>query len=593
MATSWSQRKALGRRYSVDPALQYELARLQYEYNLAPTRSAQAAQRDQFAKNLDLQKQNQAQQESQYARGLELQRQKMAMEGEQYNKSLQAQQEQFAASMAESQARHAEQMALAQQQYQLAAQAAKDEKELALAQQRLAEQQAAANQQLQQDQIKAQEQAAIYGTVGNVALLGTMMYGKEIPGAVRGLYGAAKGLFGGGTAAAETAPAAATGMSGVTGGQTIGTGAPTFTANPNLLYGSPATTDIATGAGTFGGGTVTPTVAPAGMTTIPDTAVAPTGISGGVTDFSSMAGSADASWAAQQAAQQAAINEGIAAGADVGLGYGGAIGAGEAAGANVGMGASGATWGTALGTVGSAVSTAVPYVGAATIGMPILGNVLERGFESAFGIEPGSSNVFAQANTITGENYHRPIEAATNLLGIETPEWVEAIFNPGGWALGALGLCFLAGTKVEMEDGTTKNVEDIKIGDRMKEGGMVTGRGEHLSGDLYDYQGVKVTGSHAVFDGEWMRVENTLKATQIALKEPVTVYILDNQKHRIIIDGIVFSDFTEIDGSENMLPEDRIHHMNRRDGVKIQAYDHPFHYRRSHRPNRMQANPVY
>lgn len=575
MATSWSQRKALGRRYSVDPALQYELARLQYEYNLAPTRSAQAAQREQFTKS-------QAQQESQYARGLELQRQKMAMESEQYNKSLAAQQEQFYASMAEAQRNHDAQMALAQQQYQLAAQTAKDEKELALAQQRLAEQQFAANQQLQQDQIKAQEQAALYGTVGNVAMLGSVAYGKD-------LFGAAKGLFGGGTTAASTAPSAATGMSGVTGGQTIGAGTPTFTTNPNLLYGSPATTDVAAGAGGFGGGTVAPTVTPAGMTTTPASAIAPTGISGGATDYAGIAGSADASWAAQQSA----INQGLAAGADVGIGYGDAIGSGISAGADVGMGAGGATWGTALGTLGSAVSTAVPYVGAATIGMPILGNVLERGFESAFGIEPGSSNVFAQANTITGENFHRPIEAATNLLGIKTPEWVEAIFNPGGWALGALGLCFLAGTKVEMEDGTTKNVEDIKIGDRMKEGGMVTGRGEHLSGDLYDYQGVKVTGSHAVFDGEWMRVENTLKATQIALKEPVTVYIIDNQHHKIIIDGITFADFTEVDGSENMLPEDRIHHMNRRDGVKIQAYDHPFHYRRSHRENRMQANPIY
>lgn len=575
MATSWSQRKALGRRYSVDPALQYELARLQYEYNLAPTRSAQAAQREQFTKS-------QAQQESQYARGLELQRQKMAMEGEQYNKSLQAQQEQFAASMAESQARHAEQMALAQQQYQLAVQNAKDEKELALAQQRLAEQQFAANQQLQQDQIKAQEQAALYGTVGNVAMLGAVAYGKD-------LFGAAKGLFGGGTTAASTAPSAATGMSGVTGGQTIGAGTPTFTTNPNLLYGSPATTDVAAGAGGFGGGTVAPTVTPAGMTTTPASAIAPTGISGGATDYAGIAGSADASWAAQQSA----INQGLAAGADVGIGYGDAIGSGISAGADVGMGAGGATWGTALGTLGSAVSTAVPYVGAATIGMPILGNIMERGFESAFGIEPGSSNVFAQANTITGENFHRPVEAASNLLGIETPGWVEAIFNPGGWALGALGLCFLAGTKVEMEDGTAKNVEDIKIGDRMREGGMVTGKGEHLSGDLYDYQGVKVTGSHAVFDGEWMRVENSLKATQIALKEPVMVYIIDNQRHKIIVDGITFADFTEVDGSENMLPEDRIHHMNRRDGVKIQAYDHPFHYRRSHRPNRMQANPVY
>ena len=56
---SWGQRKALGRRYSVDPALTYEQQKLEQEYALIPGREArglqaqgQAIQQDQFNRQL-------------------------------------------------------------------------------------------------------------------------------------------------------------------------------------------------------------------------------------------------------------------------------------------------------------------------------------------------------------------------------------------------------------------------------------------------------------------------------------------------------------------------------------------------------------
>lgn len=54
--TSFGTRKALGRRYGVDPALQLEAERLQQEYNLAPGREARGMQASQFAQNLEQQK---------------------------------------------------------------------------------------------------------------------------------------------------------------------------------------------------------------------------------------------------------------------------------------------------------------------------------------------------------------------------------------------------------------------------------------------------------------------------------------------------------------------------------------------------------
>ena len=54
--TSFGTRKALGRRYGVDPALLMESERLQVEYNLAPGREARALQESQFARGMELQR---------------------------------------------------------------------------------------------------------------------------------------------------------------------------------------------------------------------------------------------------------------------------------------------------------------------------------------------------------------------------------------------------------------------------------------------------------------------------------------------------------------------------------------------------------
>ena len=52
MATSWGQRKALGKRYSIDPALLYELEKLQQQYALAPGREARGMQAAQYAESM-------------------------------------------------------------------------------------------------------------------------------------------------------------------------------------------------------------------------------------------------------------------------------------------------------------------------------------------------------------------------------------------------------------------------------------------------------------------------------------------------------------------------------------------------------------
>jgi hypothetical protein len=104
--------------------------------------------------------------------------------------------------------------------------------------------------------------------------------------------------------------------------------------------------------------------------------------------------------------------------------------------------------GSALGTVGSAVSTAVPYIALARIGMPLLGSALEKWTPG----EPGGSNVFQQGARITKDEYMRPIEAVHEAFGIEVPEVAEAIFNPGGYIMKSLCIIVTACTSPDSHE---------------------------------------------------------------------------------------------------------------------------------------------
>ncbi len=97
---------------------------------------------------------------------------------------------------------------------------------------------------------------------------------------------------------------------------------------------------------------------------------------------------------------------------------------------NAGAGTAGGELATGA-TAGSIVGTAAPYVAAARVGMPVLGNALQQISPG----EPDSSNFFQQAATITKDDYMRPIEAGSAALGAELPEAVETIINPAGKAL--------------------------------------------------------------------------------------------------------------------------------------------------------------
>ncbi|HDO19864.1 MAG TPA: hypothetical protein ENG74_03965, partial [Thermoplasmatales archaeon] len=134
-------------------------------------------------------------------------------------------------------------------------------------------------------------------------------------------------------------------------------------------------------------------------------------------------------------------------------------------------------------------------------------------------------------NQVYGETYH----------GISELKGKNDDFSIiGRFHVNESSSCFLAGTKIEMADGTTKNIEDIQVGDRVKsydektgewKVGVVTKVFHHSPEEMGDYYLVinnelRVTPNHPILvNGKWIkageikigdRLSNGLIATSIA-----------------------------------------------------------------------------
>jgi hypothetical protein len=124
----------------------------------------------------------------------------------------------------------------------------------------------------------------------------------------------------------------------------------------------------------------------------------------------------------------------------------------------------------------------------------------------------------------------------------------------GGVIGGVLG-CFLPNTEITMADGSKKKIIDIELKDNIKVGGNVFATAKFLITNLYDYKGVKVSGSHMVSEnGKWIRVEDSDIAKSLGNDEHV-VYTLGTQNRRIVINDILFTDYFEIDEKEELVKQ--------------------------------------
>ena len=117
--------------------------------------------------------------------------------------------------------------------------------------------------------------------------------------------------------------------------------------------------------------------------------------------------------------------------------------------------------------------------------------------------------------------------------------------------------CFIKGTLVTMADGSTKPVEQVDLGDEVAEGGSVFAVGRFLNTELYDYKGIKVSGSHMVNeDGVWMRVKDTKHGKSLG-NDLNTVYVFGSENRRILINGILFTDYFEVNEQNELINNEK------------------------------------
>jgi hypothetical protein len=117
------------------------------------------------------------------------------------------------------------------------------------------------------------------------------------------------------------------------------------------------------------------------------------------------------------------------------------------------------------------------------------------------------------------------------------------------------GGCFIKGTLVTMADGSKKPIEKVDLGDIVAEGGKVFAVGRFLNTELYDYKGIKVSGSHMVNeDGTWMRVRDTKHGKSLG-DDLNTVYVFGSENRRILINGILFTDYFEVNEQDKLIED--------------------------------------
>lgn len=131
--------------------------------------------------------------------------------------------------------------------------------------------------------------------------------------------------------------------------------------------------------------------------------------------------------------------------------------------------------------------------------------------------------------------------------------------------------CFDGNTLVDMVDGGKTAIKDIKLGDRIKGGGTVLSTRQSLTsnGTRYNYNGIIVTGFHAVKEKKWLRVRDSIYASRI--DGGGIVYSLVTALHRIYVNGIQFADEHETDMYESLSMNESLNELNKSNKIILEV----------------------
>ena len=108
-------------------------------------------------------------------------------------------------------------------------------------------------------------------------------------------------------------------------------------------------------------------------------------------------------------------------------------------------------------------------------------------------------------------------------------------------------LCFDKDTQIILNTNEIKSISKIKIGDKIKDGGIVKGVLACSSKgiEMYSYKGIIVSGDHLVKENHiWIRVCDSYESKKINYNENI-LYCLVTENNIINIDNIIFADYIE------------------------------------------------
>jgi hypothetical protein len=130
-----------------------------------------------------------------------------------------------------------------------------------------------------------------------------------------------------------------------------------------------------------------------------------------------------------------------------------------------------------------------------------------------------------------------------------------------GNAVGSI-FCFEKDTPVLMADGTYKKVKNLKLDDMVALGGKITAIGQARNNDLHDYNGVFVSGGHALLDEQkgWVRVKDCQEAVPVG--KSGIVYPIETERHILVTEGQIWSDVSEVDNYTDMNDDEILAELN-------------------------------
>lgn len=189
-------------------------------------------------------------------------------------------------------------------------------------------------------------------------------------------------------------------------------------------------------------------------------------------------------------------------------------------------------------------------------------NVASAGSGASTGAALGSGFATAAATLLTTGDVKEAAKA-----GVGTAIGTKIGFAVGGPIGGFIGgfvgglFCFSADTPILMADGTSKNIQDIKIGEQVLYGGLVIAAGQAMADDIYEYKNTRVTSFHAVFeDGQWLRAAQSDEAVKVAIEGAYeVVYPIATENHILLTPWFISRDLLELDEEDgNGLTSDEI-----------------------------------